>query len=149
MNRLNAPWRAEFSLRARGQASGFLLAVGLAALLFAGEAVRILIATSLGGSAKLPQLRRALTLDRDNPKLHYQLGLVYSYSPQDIDPAEAMKHFRRATELNPYNAIYWSSLASACDSVGDRVCADRAVERAVTLSLSDGSLPLRRQAPAL
>ncbi len=124
----------EFSLRSGGRAGAFLLAVGLAALFMAGEAVRIAIATSLEGSARLPQLRRALSLDPDNPKLHYQLGLVYSYSPEDIDPAEAMKHLRRATELNPYRAIYWSSFASACDSVGDHVCADRALERALTLS---------------
>jgi len=134
MSRLYSQGRAEFSLRSRGRASGFLLAVGLAALFMAGEAVRIVIAASLEGSARLPQLRRALTLDPDNANLHYQLGLVYSYSPQDIDPAEALKHFRRATELNPYRAIYWSSVASACDSVGNRVCADRALERAVTLS---------------
>jgi tetratricopeptide (TPR) repeat protein len=100
----------------------------------AGEAVRIVIASALEGSAKLPQLRRAFTLDPDNPKIHYQLGLLYSYSPEDIDLAEAVKHFRRATELNPYRAIYWSSLASACDSVGNRACADQALERAVILS---------------
>ena len=111
MSRLYSQGRAEFSLRSRGRASGFLLAVGLAALFMAGEAVRIVIAASLEGSARLPQLRRALTLDPDNANLHYQLGLVYSYSPQDIDPAEALKHFRRATELNPYRAIYWSSVA--------------------------------------
>jgi tetratricopeptide (TPR) repeat protein len=112
----------------------FLLALGLAALWLGGEAVRIVIASSLEGSTRLSQLRRALTLDPDNPKLHYQFGLIYSYSPEDIDPAEAVKHFRRATELNPCRTIYWSSLASACDSVGDHACADRAMERALTLS---------------
>jgi hypothetical protein len=111
-----------------------LLAVGLAALFMAGEAIRIALATSLEGSGRLPQLRRGLTLDPDNPKLHYQLGSVYSYSPQDMDPAEAMKHLRRAAELNPYRAIYWSSVASACDSAGNRVCADRALGRALSLS---------------
>jgi len=93
MNRLYSQGKAEFSLRSRGRASGFLLAVGLAALFMAGEAVRIVLASSLEGSARLPQLRRALTLDPDDPKLHYQLGLVYSYSPQDIDPAEARSIF--------------------------------------------------------
>jgi tetratricopeptide (TPR) repeat protein len=100
----------------------------------AGQAVRTVITSSLEGSRRLSQLRRALTFDPADPKLHYELGLIYSYSPEALDPAEAVKYFQRATELNPHTAIYWSSLASACDSVGDRACADRALERALTLS---------------
>jgi len=134
MSQLYSERKAGFSLQSRWRACLFLLAVGLPALTMAGEAARIVIASSLEDSARLPQLRRALTLDPDNPKLHYRIGLVYSYSPDAIDPAEALKHFRRATELDPYGATYWSSIASACDSVGDHVCADRALERAVALS---------------
>jgi tetratricopeptide (TPR) repeat protein len=130
----NSEWRTELPLWSRGRAWGFLLAVGLAALLLAGAAVRTVITSSLEGSRRASQLRRALTLDPANPAIHYQLGLLYSYSPEDLDPPEALKYFRQATDLNPYKAIYWTSVASACDSVGDHVCADHALERALTLS---------------
>jgi tetratricopeptide (TPR) repeat protein len=124
----------EFLLRPRWRAGVFLLGLGLAALFLAGEAIRIGIATSLEQSASVSDLRWALTLDPANPNLHHRLGLVYSYSSEDFNPAEAIKHLRRATELNPHKALYWSSLASACDSLGDAVCADRALERALNLS---------------
>jgi hypothetical protein len=63
-----------------------LLAAGLAALFIAGEAIRLGIATSLEDSANPTELRRALTLDPDNPKLHHRLGLVYSYAPGGNNP---------------------------------------------------------------
>ena len=134
MGRGSLQGRGEFSLRSRGRASGFLLAAGLAALFIAGEAIRLGIATSLEDSANPTELRRALTLDPDNPKLHHRLGLVYSYAPGGNNPSEALRHLRRATELNPHRAIYWLSLASACDSMRDTVCADRALEHALRLS---------------
>jgi hypothetical protein len=127
-------WGGEFSLRSWGRGSGFLLAAGLAALVMAGEAIRLGIATSLEDSVNVNELRRALTLDPANPKLHHRLGLVYSYSRGGNNPSEAIQHLRRATELNPHKATYWLSLASACDSIRDTVCADRALEHALRLS---------------
>jgi hypothetical protein len=124
----------EFSLRSRGRAIGFLLAVGLAALVIAGEAIRIGIAASFEDSVNPTELRRALTLDPSNPQLHHRLGLVYSYAREGNNPSEALQHLRRATELNPHKAIYWLSLASACDSIRDTLCADRALEHALRLS---------------
>lgn len=124
----------EFSLRPRRRSSVFLLAIGLVALFMCGKTIRIAIATSLGESSKLSELRRALILDPANPKLHHRLGMIYSYSLEEINPAEAVKYLRRATELSPYEALYWLSLASACDSMGDTVCADQALERALSLS---------------
>jgi len=134
MRQLLSAGSFEFSLRSRWRASVFLLAIGLAALFMAGEAIRIAIATSLEESTKLPELRRALTLDPANPKLHHQLGVVYSYSSGDLNPAEAIKHLRRATELNPQGARYWADLAAACESARDNICADQALERALSLS---------------
>ena len=130
--RLFSAGAAEFSLRSRARASVFLLVVGLAALFIAGETIRIGIATSLEDSVNLPELRRALVLDPDNPLLHHRLGLVYSLEADN--PSEAIKHLRRATELSPHKALYWLSLASACDFLHDTLCADRALEHALSLS---------------
>ena len=126
-------WGGEFSLGSWGRASGFLVAAGLAALFIGGEAVRIGIATSLEDSVNLSQLRRALALDPANPRLHHRLGLIYSYSRGGRNSSEAIQHLRRATELNPHRAIYWLSLASACDSIRDTACADPALEHALRL----------------
>jgi tetratricopeptide (TPR) repeat protein len=108
--------------------------VGLAALFLAGEAIRIGLATSAEESVDLPTLHRALRLDPGNPQLHHRIGLVYSYAQEEHSPSQALRHLRRATELNPNRAIYWLSLASACDSVPGRTCAEGALEKALALN---------------
>jgi hypothetical protein len=110
------------------------LALGLVALFISGEALRIGIAGSLEDSADPSALLFALRLDPANPDLHHRLGFVYSHGRQNINPAEAIKHLRLATELNPHKALFWLSLASACDSVQDTACADQALARALSLT---------------
>jgi hypothetical protein len=118
--------RTEISLRAHSRALLFLLAVGCASLLAAAE-------TSLVGIVSSFETRtvgrRLLALDADDPRLQNRLGRVY----EDIDPAESLRHLRRATQLSPSSRLYWSDLESACESSGDTQCADQAVERLVKL----------------
>ncbi len=122
------------SLRSRWRASLFLSVVTLLSLFIAVKNIRIAIASTLGRSTKLSELRRAVALDPANPELQHWLGLVYLYASQEPNPAEGLNHLRRATELNPYKPFYWSDLASACESIDDRACADGAFERALNLS---------------
>ena len=79
-------------------------------------------------------LQKAVALDPANPELHHRLGMVLCDSLGEADRTEGMKHLRRATELNPYAARYWSDLAWVCEMAGDTACATQGVEQAVKLS---------------
>src|SRR5438128_1594120 len=118
--------QVEIPLRERSRPLLFLLAVSGASLFLAAETT--LVGTVLSFSTPSTG-RLVLTLDRDDPQLQYGLWQAY----KDTDPAEGVRHLRRATELSPYSRFYWDSLASACESMGDTQCADRATERLLKL----------------
>ncbi len=124
----------EFSLPGRIGALAVMLAIGITGLLLAFKAAEIAIAATIGGSFNPPDLLKALVLDPSNPELHYQLGMAYCNSLEDYHPAEGLKQLQLAISLNHRQPIYWSGLASACQSLGDRTCADRAIERVLELS---------------
>ncbi|HEV2381846.1 MAG TPA: tetratricopeptide repeat protein [Terriglobia bacterium] len=73
--------------------------------------------------------RSLLPLDPADPQLEYALGRAY----KGTNPAEGVRHFRRAVELSPYSRRYWSHLGSACESAGDAQCAVQAWERVLQL----------------
>ncbi len=123
----------ELSLRSRLRAGAFLGVVGLCGLWLAIATVNVATATALAQSTEISKLRRALALDPANPEAHHHLGLIYSYSLQDIDPAMALTHLRWATVLSPHNARYWIDLAEASRSTGNMATADIAVQRALEL----------------
>ena len=123
----------ECSLQSGWRAAFFLLMIGITALFIGGEAIRLWVAEHLAESFKLPNLLMALKVDPVDPRIHKLLGQYYCYL-DNPNMAEGLKHLRRATELSPSGAIYWYSLASACELASDNVCADQAFERAVNLS---------------
>jgi tetratricopeptide (TPR) repeat protein len=116
--------RAEISLRDRSRSLSFLVAVGSLSVFLAAETLLVGAASSISTPS---EGRLILALDSNDPQLHDRLAQVYK------DPAEIVRHLRRATELSPYSRLYWSDLAGACDSIGDTQCADRARERLLTL----------------
>ncbi|HEY6291298.1 MAG TPA: hypothetical protein VI455_07005 [Terriglobia bacterium] len=122
------------SLRLRGRTNLFLVLIVFPAFFLAFEALRITTASSLGESTDVMALKKALSIDSSNPALHHRLGVVRFNSSAGADLEDAIVHLRRATELNPGEALYWSDLASACESAGDTACSDHSVERALALS---------------
>ncbi len=116
------------------KATAFLLLIGLFSLLFATESVRIALATRIGESKNIVQIRRAVELDPENPELHFRLGSAETYNLDSPDPAEGIRQLQRATELSPYRARYWRALASACQLEGDKACAGHAISRSLALS---------------
>lgn len=88
----------------------------------------------MGNSSNSGELLRAVRLDPSNPKLHYQLGLAYCYSLQDSHPKEGLSELRKATKLDSSQPTYWSALASACESIDDIACSDRATDRTLALA---------------
>ncbi len=118
--------RTEISLRAHSRALLFLLAVGCVSLFVAAETSLVGITSSF----QTPSLGRwLLALEADDPRLQNRLGLVY----EGIDPAESLRHLRRATQLSPDSRTYWSDLESDCESMGDTQCIDQAGERLLKL----------------
>jgi hypothetical protein len=124
----------EFSLGGGGRATVLLLAIGLPGLLLAAKTAEIAVAATVGESFKPPALLKALALDPANPDLHYRLGLSYCNSLEDFHPTEGLQQLHHAIALNHRQPVYWSGLASACQALGDKSCADRAIQRALELS---------------
>lgn len=110
-----------------------MLALGLAGLFVAGEAVRLWIAEALWSTFSVTNLQRALEFDPMDPRIHRILGAHFCYL-EEPDMAQGLLHFRRATELSPYGSNYWAALGSACDLASDTACADQAFDRAVQFS---------------
>ena len=124
----------ELALQPRWRSWVFFLVVGLGAVFLGGEALRAAFVAMLGESVEVGTLQRAVALDPANPELHHRLGMVLCDSLAEADRTEGLKHLRRATELNPYAARYWSDLAWVCEMAGDTACATQGVEQAVKLS---------------
>lgn len=134
MGKLFITSSVSFPIRPRWKVWTFLVAIGLSGAIMIGKALQSAVAATLRESVKASDLRKALGMDPANPELYYRLGLIHSFSMEEINPTEAIKNLRQATVLSPYDSSYWSSLASACDSMSDTVCADQAMERALRLN---------------
>ena len=118
--------RIEVSLREGSRSLLFLLIVGSISLFLAAETALVGVTSSF----KTPsEGRLILAFDANDSRAEYRLGQVY----EDTDSAESIRHLRRATELSPYSRLYWSELASGCESVGDTQCADEATGRLLEL----------------
>jgi tetratricopeptide repeat protein len=130
---LFTPQIIERSLRSRARAALFLLAVGAPSLALAGETVRVAIAASDSYTLSIAKMRMAVRLDPSNPGLHFRLGLADTYYLEGSNAEEGLEQLRQATELSPHRARYWSGLASACESLGETPCAERAIERTLSL----------------
>lgn len=124
----------ELTLASRFRAAALLLVIGIPGLLLAFKTAEITIAATLGQSFNPPRLRKALALDPSNPELHYRLGMAYCNSLEDYHPTQGIRQLQRAISLNHRQPIFWSGLVSACQSLGDRTCADRATERLLEIS---------------
>ena len=117
-----------------GKTTIFLLAIGIPGLWLGYRTGVTAVAATMGRSADPAELLKAVTLDPSNPDLHYRLGVAYCYSLDDPQPDKGLSELRRATELDPMQPVYWSALASACESLGDAACADHATERTLRLA---------------
>jgi tetratricopeptide (TPR) repeat protein len=104
-------------------------------VVFIGAAVlRAAYIDFLAESTDQRTLEKALALEPPSPEIHHRLGIILTDSLTEVDRAEGLKQLRRATELNPYQARYWSDLAWVCELGDDMICATHAVKQAVTLS---------------
>lgn len=121
-------------LGSRGARLALILLAAVPGLLLGWQAARIALAARLGSRLDVAGLRRAMALDPGNADYPHRLGLLDAYSPGRANLSDAVRSLRKATELNPRKAQYWSDLAEVCDSAGDAACAGEAAERALKLS---------------
>jgi len=131
---LRTPFVVESPLRTRLKVVTFLVGIGVCSLLLAGEGIRIAVATKLGESLRLAEIRKAVSFDRENPEFHFRLGLAETYSLEGSNSAEGIRQLQRATDLSPHETRYWSALASACELAGKSACASHAISQTLTLS---------------
>jgi hypothetical protein len=126
----------DIKLPLRSTASRLVLILLVAApgVLLGFQVMRIAQAARFGSRLDASDLRRAIALDPGNADYDHQLGLVYAYSFDQADLSEAVRQLRKATELNPRKAQYWSDLAEVCDSINDTACADHALQQALALA---------------
>ena len=118
--------RLEVSLQERSRSLPFLVAVGAVSLLLAAE----ISLAGIASSFESPSTGRlASLLDADDPQIQHRLGQVYA----ETDTNKSVQYLRRAAELSRYSRLYWSDLASACQSIDDTQCADWATENLLKL----------------
>ena len=110
----------------------FLLLVLAGGLSLTLLAARVVIAQELARSNDISNLMWSLRLDENNAAIHDRLGLAYQWNLNDS--SSAIRHLRRATVLNPYQAAYWVDLGNGCELAGDLDCAVHAFASAVRLA---------------
>lgn len=99
-------------------------------LAFVLWASRTYTAYSLGQTPTLRNLLRAVRLDPSNADYHLRLGRLFQYSLADLDSARATEHFRKATQLSPYNPQAWLDLGAALEFQGKTAEAEACLRRA-------------------
>jgi hypothetical protein len=124
----------EISLRPLWRIVLALAIVVALSIALGGPVLRTGIAETLGSSGSVSDLQRALTIDPGNAELHRRLGVFDMYLADPPDSTAALAHLHRAVELDLESPLYWSNLGSACESAGDRACADAAFARLLTLA---------------
>src|SRR5438876_486195 len=118
--------RVEVSLQERSRSLPFLVVVGAVSLVLAAEISLVGIASSF----ERPSTGRLVSLlSADEAQIQHRLGQVYA----ETDTNKSVQYLRRAAELSPYSRLYWSDLASACQSIDDTQCADWAAEHLLRL----------------
>src|SRR5438128_1102051 len=123
----------ECSLGSRARATLLLLIVVVPGLIFVLTAIRIGAASVLEGRGSLSDLQKAAALDPVDPEVYRRLGVLECYVLDPPNYTDSLRHLRRATELAPLRSLYWSNLGAACETSGDRACADAAFERLLSL----------------
>jgi tetratricopeptide (TPR) repeat protein len=76
-------------------------------------------------------LEKACRLDPDDPEAQFQLGAVYDVAKR---PADAVKHFRKAAELNPRDGRTWDYLALNLEPLGDVEAAEQAYRKGLQVN---------------
>lgn len=76
-------------------------------------------------------LERAVRLESDNAGYRHRLGQWEEFSLRGGELPRALGHYRRATELNPYESIYWLDLAEALLLAGESGEAEAALAHAL------------------
>jgi hypothetical protein len=132
------PWlrvrTVEIALRPQWRSWVAFLVVAVGALVLGGAALRTAIIDLLGESDDAEKIHRAITMDPANPELYHRLGMVLCTSSGEACRTEGWGDLRRATELDPRTARYWTDLAWVCEMAGDTACAAESVEQAVKVS---------------
>ena len=130
-------WRfrtLEIGLRPRWRSWLLFLVVAAVAALLGGEAIRATFVAMQGASDDAETIRKAIAVDPANPELYHRLGMVLCTFSGEACRTEGWADLRRATELDPNTARYWSDLAWVCEMAGDTACSTQSVERAVKVS---------------
>jgi hypothetical protein len=102
------------------KAARWLLICGEAVVLVVliGRVAKAYLADVLASKPTTYNFERAVKLDPSNADYHLRLGSIYEYSPVDLEPGKAEEHFRRATQLDPYDPQTWLDLAAALQFQG-------------------------------
>ena len=122
----------EFSLHSRLRRTVLVTGVFASGLLLLAQMTRFSVAKQWISEDEPDLAARAARLDPGNALLQNRLGFLLLRESSDV--ASALPHLRRATELNPLVAVYWSDLGSACEIAGMPDCAHGAYEKAASLA---------------
>ncbi len=91
------------------------------------EYAMVLRDTGAGRDMVERQLRQAVERNPNHAEAHFLLGTT---AAAEADPAQRLRHLRRAVEILPRQSYFWHALALAFHQTGDREPALRAAWRA-------------------
>src|SRR5579884_3754398 len=112
-----------------GKAATLAIGVIVFALLFVWIA-RAYLATLVSERPTAKNLQAASQLDPSDAEYPLELGRLYQYSAQDIDPDRAIQELTRSAQLNPYDPQTWLDLANAFQLQGEADKAEACMRRA-------------------
>lgn len=122
--------RLRGDLRKGWQKALFVSVIGLPAVLIAGKAAEIVLASVCMQIGTLTELQRAHAADPPDPEIYERVGEAQMYDFLNSDPHAALTSLRRATELAPDRPIYWEGLGLALESLHEYSSAQTALARA-------------------
>jgi tetratricopeptide (TPR) repeat protein len=119
----------KLALETTSQKRTAAMVVFIVAGLYIALAATQIAATWLGSKPVLARLQWAARLDPSNADYRHDIGRYYDLI--NNDPTQAIREYKRATELNPHDARFWLDLANAYQLLGDRDAQAQAIERGV------------------
>ena len=119
----------QIDLRSRLRRFSFAAACLVVVALYLQVTLRAYLASHFAGKLDSPNIQKAIKLEPANAEYRDLLGRNLALSGASLD--EAISDYRRAVQLNPYEARYWLDLAGAYQIAGRANEQGKSVEHAV------------------
>jgi hypothetical protein len=124
----------EISLANRSLKGALILLEVAAFLILFGKISTLTVADQLAAKRSIHDFELAIKLDPGNSEYRLQLGRLYRFDMENVNPDKALEHLKRAVELDPASPQTWIDLGAALEFQGKIEEADACLRRADSLA---------------